>query len=132
MALHGGYHARRRERRRRGRFMPADGTDLDNIWSSLFRWFGGQSTDRIRNNYHLVFMCLSRFRRSVHAANRSNKTSSSLCRPIRRAALIGNAGCEYRGPLVLACSGGNSRSHPLPPCRPASLAKLHCRVVHRK
>lgn len=39
--------------------MSADGTDLDNIWSSLFRWFGGQSTDRIRNNYHLVFMCLS-------------------------------------------------------------------------
>lgn len=39
-----------------GRFMSADGTDLDNIWSSLFRWFG---TDRIRNNYHLVFMCLS-------------------------------------------------------------------------
>jgi len=37
-----------------------DGTDLDNIWSSLFRQFGGQSTtDWIRNNYHPVFMYLA-------------------------------------------------------------------------
>jgi len=44
----------------------ADGsTDLDDIWSSLFRRFGEQSlTDRIRNNYHAVSRRVRRFRRA--------------------------------------------------------------------
>lgn len=61
MALHSSTEKqRRREGGEEKGSCRRDGTDLDNIWSSLFRRFGGQSTtDRIRNNYHPVFAYLA-------------------------------------------------------------------------
>jgi hypothetical protein len=55
----------------------ADGsTDLDDIWSSLFRRFGGQSlTDRIRNNYHAVS---ARTRANTRAGSARRASSNEL------------------------------------------------------